>query len=98
MAFASLAQQRKQLHYAIIRTPHVGSVTRGDGSRAQILIHSKISEEPSAFQYLGDAALDDLCGIEAVNALAVKKNGAAHNAGFVNGEEAGNSTHNGRFT
>src|SRR5579863_649772 len=98
MAFAPLTQYRKQLHHAIIGPPCAGSVTRGDGPCADILIYRQIRKEPSAFQYLRNAALYNLCGIETVNTLAVKKNGATHDAGFVDREQPGNCSHNGCFT
>src|SRR5436309_14872309 len=97
MTFAALTQRWKEIHNSIISAAHADGITRSNRACTQILLHSQVSEEPPAFQYLGDAALDDLRGVKAVNSLAVKEDGAAHDAGFVNIQQSGNSAHDGRF-
>src|SRR5258708_1047016 len=97
MTFAALTQQGKQVHYAIISAAHAEGITRSKRACTQILLYSQVSEEPPPFQYLGDAALDDLRRVEAVNPLTIKENGTAYDAGFVNIQQPGNGAHDGRF-
>src|SRR5947199_1264077 len=97
MTFAALTQRRKQVHNSIISSALADSVTRCNRACTQILFHSQVSKEPSTFQHLGDAALDDLRGVKAVDPLAVKEDGAAHDARFVNIQQSRNGAHDGRF-
>src|SRR5258708_39488320 len=97
MTFAALTQQGKQVHYAIISAAHADGITRSKRACTQILIYSQVSEEPPPLQYLGDATLDDLRCVEAVNPLSIKENGTAYGAGFVNIQKPGNGAHDGCF-
>src|SRR5216684_2947371 len=96
-AFAAFAQHRKQLHHALVGSLIGGGVPRGNRTRPEILIYREISKEPAPLHHLGDTALDNLCSIETIYALAIKKNRTLYNVGFVDFQQSGDGAKNGRF-